>query len=737
MATVVQAQLITGALSGSLASATTAGNTLFVAAGSCSGGSGTPSVTGVTLGGSAGNFAQQVAQSDGTDSYTVSAVWMDTGCAGGQTAIAVTGSNLVAGDSYILAVEVSGMGTAQLDVSSTGPVGAGTDTWTSDATAAPAGSGEFAIGVTSHGRFSAGDTLTGPGSPWTNAAAFAWADGAEIAGYQVTAGGSAVTYSGTSTGYDYYTCVVAVFKAGGADEGAAALSGTGALAGTGSLAGSAALTGTGTLAMPAYAFLLNEMDGEGELTGTGLVPGAGLAALSGEGALGASPAVTWAQAAALSGTGTLAIRTFAAALSGTGALGVPGVTLGFAAALSGTGDLSVPQASGGLVAGTGGATVPQALPGSSQVAVAAPGSSDWHYLGTIGQVTALTYSYACPGGCDQMTCTVMVPASYRTQLFNPGWQVRVTRGGHQVWYGTMDEPAPSASGWNLTATGAGNLGTNFAAYYTDTWPAGQPDESVNDAISRGLPWVNPGIGSPAGMWLGQEVDPAAQTITDLLNLVCTRGGLTWYVNSQPGGPYGASSLAVFPLPAAVNRLLVCTTPVARTLGGYVNTIWIRYESSADDSSTGAAAAYGTTSVQDAASAALYGPLETYIDLSDAGVMTAADAQAVGNYVLSVYQAASFAGPFTASRGQLLNAGGAPVDPGTDQAGTVVRLVLTDFAFGGTVTPDMPVTFTVGAYSWDDFAQVATITPYQYLDQSMSGLLQMESTVLAPVTTASS
>ena len=91
------------------------------------------------------------------------------------------------------------------------------------------------------------------------------------------------------------------------------------------------------------------------------------------------------------------------------------------------------------------------------------------------------------------------------------------------------------------------------------------------------------------------------------------------------------------------------------------------------------------------------------------------------------------GPFTAaSYGQLLNAGGAPIDPGTDQAGTVVRLILTDFAYGGEVTM-APITFIFGAYSWDDFAQQAQITPYQALDQSLSGLLSEQSTVLTPIT----
>ena len=134
--------------------------------------------------------------------------------------------------------------------------------------------------------------------------------------------------------------------------------------------------------------------------------------------------------------------------------------------------------------------------------------------------------------------------------------------------------------------------------------------------------------------------------------------------------------------------------------------------------------------------AAHGTIETYIDLSDVGVQTAAAAQAVGNSVLAIYQRASWAGPFTGSYGQLLNTGGVPIDPGTDQAGTYVRLILTDYGYGGEVTPQFPVEFLTGAYEWDDFAQVFTVTPYVALDQSLTGLLSMANTVLTPITVAS-
>jgi hypothetical protein len=530
-------------------------------------------------------------------------------------------------------------------------------------------------------------------------------------------------------------CALEILPATTTISGSATLSGSGSLTAGGAFAGGATLAGVGSLSAAGALEGNATFVGIGSLTGTASV-GIG-ATLVGIGSLAAAASVAFFESATFTGVGTLsalANATYAGAvtLQGVGTISNSGVVFGYSATLTGLGTLAT-IGTGGTVFASPGVATPQAYAGSSQVAVAPVGSSNWQYLGTVGNVTALTYSYVCPGGCDKMTCTVMVPATYRTNLFNPGWRVRITRGGHTVWTGTLDEPESTTSGWNLTAVGDGDLGQNFEAYYTDSpWPTGQPDEVINRAIARGLPWVNPGIGQPSSMWFGQAPDPASQNVSDFLNLLCTRGSLTWYVNSQPGG-YLGSDLSVFSLPTVVNRLLVCTQPVPRTLGGYVNYLFIRYEASSANPTTSVAASYAYTTVENQQSINVHGELEDYLDLSNVGVMSASSAQAVGNSILNIYQAASFAGPFTAQFGQLLNTGGAPIDPGTDQAGTVVKLILTDYGYGGEVTPQYPVTFIVGAYSWDDFAQTATITPYQNLDQSMSSLLSMEQTVLTPIT----
>jgi hypothetical protein len=345
-------------------------------------------------------------------------------------------------------------------------------------------------------------------------------------------------------------------------------------------------------------------------------------------------------------------------------------------------------------------------PGISQVRTVSADGTTSRWLGELGHVTSLTYNYSLPGGPDQMTALLQVPATIRTDALNPGRQVQIWRGASCIWLGKLDEPAPSATGWLIAGHGAGTQGSDFQAIY-NTW---DPNDALNQAIGRGLPWVNPGI-SPTGVWLGQQPDSGSITITDFLNQICTYGGLTWYVGR-------GNVLKVFPLPTVVTRLLVCTDPVARTIAADVNALWLRYQTSAD---TATAATYAVTQVTNPASIDVHGLMENYGDLSSAGTLTTGVAQSIGAYVLSRYNRANFAGPVTVRPGQYLTTGGTPVDLGCEQAGEVCRLVLTDYGYGGEVTA-APITFIVGAYEFDDVAQTATVTPFQSVSANIASLL---------------
>jgi hypothetical protein len=359
-------------------------------------------------------------------------------------------------------------------------------------------------------------------------------------------------------------------------------------------------------------------------------------------------------------------------------------------------------------------------PGLTHVVTFPPGGGaiSGRSLSHLGHVSPPVYSFTTPGGCDSLSLTLDKPPRVRAEALNTGRTVLAYRGGSIVWSGILDEPSPSDTGWTITAHGDGTTGADYRAIWTGTWGTGTPDNVVNAAIARGLNWVNPGIGSPSGMWMGQQIDSGSQTVTDLLNLVCSKGGLTWQVTTTGRG----NVLSVFALPTTANRILIATAPEAQTIASGADAIYLRYQSSADGA---AKAVYGLTSVVNQARIDAQGRIEDYTDLSSAGVQTAGSAQGVGNQVLKRFTRAGFTAPFTLRYGQLTNMGGVPVDPGCfyqDGASVMLcRALLSDFAFSGEVAKG-PVTFLVGHYEWDDAARVATVTPFESMRHDFASLL---------------
>lgn len=360
-------------------------------------------------------------------------------------------------------------------------------------------------------------------------------------------------------------------------------------------------------------------------------------------------------------------------------------------------------------------------PGLTSLVTYRPDGSQPRALAQLGPVSPATYSFTTPGGCDTLTASFYRPPRYRTDALDPGRLLRGYRGGAVVWSGIVDEPAPGDQGWAVSAHGAGAFGNDYRAIWTGTWGASSVDQIVNNAIGRGLAWVNPGIGSPAGMWTGQAVDSASTSVTDVLNNACTKGSLTWLVTTTGAG----NTLAVIPRPSAANRLLVADAPLARSVVLEPTTLYVRYQSGGDKG--GSAATYGLTSVTTAGLEAATGRLEDYMDLSSAGVQTATAAQAPAQAVLNKYRRAAFTDQIIARHGSLLNLGGVPCDPGCyfteGQQGMVCRLLLADYTPPSDVIVGAP-TVLIGSYSWDDAAMVATITPAESLRHDFSSLMQM-------------
>jgi hypothetical protein len=343
-----------------------------------------------------------------------------------------------------------------------------------------------------------------------------------------------------------------------------------------------------------------------------------------------------------------------------------------------------------------------------------------YYLGRLGSVTPPTYSYALPGGPDKMTCVLAKPPGYRHEALNPGRVVQVCRGAQVIWDGKMLEGVPAAGGWQVSASGLGQAAVDYDAIY-GTWS--NQNDALNQAIGRGFRVSNPGV--PSGVWLGQQQDSGSITIADLLNLFCTLGGYYWYIAVNPTGGGGILNVTSFPQAAdgplarlTPDRILVCNDPAPRNLGGDINTVVLRYQS-ASGGATGNPT-YAVTTVSTSPSILKHQTVEHYEDISSAGTMTATAAQALGQNLLNRYVRASFSGPFNIRQGSILTMGGQAVDVGMETAGHIYQLILTDYGYGGEVTPG-PVTFLSGAIEWNDQARTGTLTPYQAIDLSLTSL----------------
>jgi hypothetical protein len=393
------------------------------------------------------------------------------------------------------------------------------------------------------------------------------------------------------------------------------------------------------------------------------------------------------------------------------------------------------------------------------------------WLGSIGHVNQINYTYALPGGPDQLTCNLQVEPNYRTTALNPGRIITAHRGGSCIWEGQLTEPVVASTGWTLTCNGVGTYGSNFGAWWQNEagpvknssgWTSDGP---IDFAIARGLRWQNLGVGSPSGIYLGPVQDPGSLTITDFLNLLCTGGALTWEL-VQPGGcgnmPPSPWVLKVYSMPTDVSGnplvagpattnvvtttvkgkavrtdtlvqgarvppdlYLINTNPVSRTITADYNTVIVYYESAAastaSSTTTATSNSYSTTFASIPGSVEAHGRLEYYLDVTNAGAMTRAQAAAIGQNVLNKYIRANFSNAFTVQPGQLTNIGGVPVDIGCNWNGAMVTVQVVNEAYGGEVAM-APITFLVGEYEFDDDTQTALITPYQNARTDISSII---------------
>lgn len=246
---VVQSKAITDTTSGSFTTATTAGNTVAVVLTTEMVSNVTIALTGVTLGGSADNFAQAVAVQSGYSGRTMySAIWVDGNCAGGQTAIALSGTNLnltPGNDNGFVILEIAGTVVSAtlasiLDQFTSNSATTGTAVSTGT-TAATTQANEIAIGG-----FAGNDALTSFTSGWT---AIQENDGGGVfaaGGYKILTTTGTQAFGCTQASSGPFAGSIITLKAAASGTTSSGSAGTGSLGVSG--AGSVSVISTGSVA---------------------------------------------------------------------------------------------------------------------------------------------------------------------------------------------------------------------------------------------------------------------------------------------------------------------------------------------------------------------------------------------------------------------------------------------------------------------------------------------------------
>jgi hypothetical protein len=204
-------------------SATTSGNCLVACMISTSTSGNNPTVSGVTLGGGADNWASLVSFGNGTSNEVVT-FWGDNNCAGGQTSVVVSASGGTSGQTLAASVfEISGLVTTSvLDKNAGNANGGSGASWTSGNTSTLSQTNEIAIGIV--GNSGGASTITGPTSPWNNLTQ--QTDSTEhvqtMAGSNIVSATTALAYAGTQSPSEIFGAGIITLKGSAGGGGGAA-----------------------------------------------------------------------------------------------------------------------------------------------------------------------------------------------------------------------------------------------------------------------------------------------------------------------------------------------------------------------------------------------------------------------------------------------------------------------------------------------------------------------------------
>lgn len=322
------------------------------------------------------------------------------------------------------------------------------------------------------------------------------------------------------------------------------------------------------------------------------------------------------------------------------------------------------------------------------------------YMGTLGHESSLSWESTFPGGDSFATVTLDVDPALPHVAFSPGIRCGISVGAIDIWTGVLNAPSTSDRRV-LTATGDGALPR---WYVSDAANAYDLATAWDAARTRGLPLTRSTLPTLTGATARQ----ASVMLGDALDYVANALGQFWLVRDQ-------NLVFVTTNSGDAYSLVVTTDPAGRTLDGYASRVYAGYINIA----TALYASLNRVVTSD--------PIiinkEGILDLTgSAAQLTTAQATAqADNALVRIGRRSNYTGEMPFVQGQILNAGGTPVDLATVRAGFTGTVVspLTN-ALGDPNTG--PQTFVAGRVVYDQDSGVLTVQPLDVQARSTSDVL---------------
>lgn len=352
---------------------------------------------------------------------------------------------------------------------------------------------------------------------------------------------------------------------------------------------------------------------------------------------------------------------------------------------------------------------------------------DGTWLHALTKVSDLRWKHGADGGCLEASWSISQrPGSFSFPVLRRGAEVEIFDGIIRVWYGRLSEPGEETS----ACLAVGPL--SDASRYLCVTSANQPTSSVNTGITQaivdGLKITYNGdapTGVPAtGPQYLDAAIAAAATSTSTRATVRADGILRF--EADPTVP----SLVIAPGVASLGR----------SDEDWATHVYCYYVSAVSGTPS-APSAWATALASAPDQAALYGRATQFVDLTDRGLLTSAQAAAIATGILAKTGARlSITNGLTVTSAQLRDVGGQRASLAQVTAGRMVRLL-------GVRTPDgagsSVVDVVIGSTDYLDGSGQITLNPLGMVPRSFADVIasipkaddSLESTPGAGITAA--